>query len=529
MSAADTAIRLRWAGLCLAALSCGAALAQSPCRVLTPTLQQSYQGECLNGLAHGQGAAQGSDRYQGQFQQGQPHGQGVYQFQDGRRFEGQFIAGRISGTARFYYANGDLLEGEFRDNKLSGVGRLQRVGQAPMSVSLAADGRLQAATGGGNPSPVTPASPTPGVVAGGAWQATLDFQDLFPSYLFATATRAQPKAAASRSVADTARSRGPFIPPLEPPAGPAKSRHISAHANVTYLGDAWGLVGVRYTAQQPGQRVRLRIEAEELTEPTETEFELGAPGEYALYPKLRYRYERLKENQQPRPVHLRWQLWVNGQSLGVQERTAQLRAIQDAPFRLDGVRGREIMGWVFAAFVTEEAPWIDAFLKEAFATYRSGPIGYQGDAKDVDWQVSVIYEALKKRGVKYSSITAKAGSVDHVGSQTVRMPSQSIRVSQANCVDGTVLVASILRRIGIESYIVIGPGHAMVGYLRAPEPILKNFMVLETVLIGQEPFEKAIAAGQAQFAEWRELKNDPRFQIISVSDERKNGVMPIPL
>lgn len=546
MPAANPLVRLWWAWPCAAALSGQSALAQSTCRVLTPTLQATYQGECQQGLAHGQGSAQGSDRYQGQFQAGQPHGLGSYLFADGRRFDGQFVAGRVSGPARFQYANGDVLEGEFRDNRLSGYGRLQRAGQAAaVLVQLSADGRLQAvdgavaATAAQPPAPAPAQPPQAAIAQAGVWEAQLDFQDLFPSYLFATATRRQPEAPkaaapgarAGLASASPALSRGDFIPPLRTAGDAAQGRYIGTHANVSYLGDAWGLVGIRYRAGTAGQRVRLRVEADQILEPTETEFELGAAGDYALYPKLRYRYERLKEVQQPRPVHLRWQVWINGQPAGQQERTVQLRSLQDAPFYVKGPRGPEIMGWVFAAYVTEDAPWIDGFLKEAFASYRSGSFGYQGGPEGVDDQVAIVYEALQKRGFKYSDITGNSSEIGHIASQTVRLPSQAMKTAQANCVDGTVLMASILRRIGIDSYIVLGPGHAMLAYLRKPEAKVENLVVVETTALGQHPFAKAVAAGNAKFLKWQKEvpDTDPRFQIVNISTQRRQGVMPIPL
>jgi hypothetical protein len=514
-----------------------AAAQQGSCRVVTPTLQQSYQGECLYGLAHGQGVAQGTDRYQGQFKEGQPHGQGQYSFADGRRFEGEFVAGRVSGRARFFYSNGDVLEGEFRDNRLSGAGRMQQAGQGQwVGVQLTADGRLQRVETAGlapAPSPGTSpgTSPTPGAVAVQAqWEAKLDFQDVFPSYVFATARRtdASPGAAARGSVAN---SRGTFLTPYKSADG-ASSRHALMHAQASYLGDPWGMIGISYTAKRAGERIRLRVEADDIMEPTDAEYQLPQPGRYAIYPKLRYRYDRLKDVQQARPINLRWQLYVDGQFAGQQDRTTTLRALQDAPGYIRGERGEEVMGWVFASFVTEEAPWIDAFLQEAFQGRKVGAIGYQGSEDDVISQVEAVYEALRKRGVRYSSITATAGDVKHLGifSQTVRLPSQSLRTAQANCVDGTVLMASVLRRIGIESLIVLGPGHAMMGFLTGKDPKEASLMVIETTMLGDAPFIKAAESGIKTFREWKKLpESDPRFQVIRVSEQRRLGVMPIPL
>ncbi|MFZ8431498.1 hypothetical protein ACO1MU_14375, partial [Staphylococcus aureus] len=53
---------------------------------------------------------------------------------------------------------------------------------------------------------------------------------------------------------------------------------------------------------------------------------------------------------------------------------------------------------------------------------------------------------------------------DGVSSQHVRFIDDSVRVRQANCIDGTVLFASILRKIGIDPLIVLVPGHAFLGF-----------------------------------------------------------------
>ncbi len=533
MSAANTLVRLWGAWACLTALSAPAFAQQGPCRVVTPTLQQSYQGDCLYGMAHGQGLAQGTDRYQGQFKEGQPHGNGVYAFGDGRRFEGEFVGGKVNGRARFHYTNGEVLEGEFRENRLFGMGRMQRAG-VWVSVQLTSDGRLQALdappapTQAGHSDPLTPspAGANPAATVQAQWEAQLDFQDIFPAYLFATATRKQPE--------NKPQSRGVTLPPVpaSASAASAQSRHVSMHnSSVQYLGDAWGLVGVRYRSKTPNERVRVVVTMDEYAEPTEAEFQLGAVGDYALYPKLRYRYDRLREVAQSRPMNVRWQLFVNGQYAGHREHTAQMRALQDAPWLLRGVRGDEDMSWVFAAFVTEEAPWIDEFLRQAFADAPLGPIGYQGKPDLVDAQVKTVYNHLQKMGVKYSSITTTAGTSARLASQTVRLPSQSVRATQANCVDGAVLFASILRRMGLNTFLLVGPGHALMGYTASPDPNKPSIRVIETTTVGVAPFEVSLKKGEQKFEEWLRLKEagNREVQILPIGALRQQGVMPIPL
>jgi hypothetical protein len=78
-------------------------------------------------------------------------------------------------------------------------------------------------------------------------------------------------------------------------------------------------------------------------------------------------------------------------------------------------------------------------------------------------QVFAVWNILQRRGIKYSDISATTPS-KFVVSQTVRFLDQSIEATQANCVDGSVLMASILREIGINSYLLMVPGHCFLAF-----------------------------------------------------------------
>ena len=122
--------------------------------------------------------------------------------------------------------------------------------------------------------------------------------------------------------------------------------------------------------------------------------------------------------------------------------------------------------------------------------------GYQGGQQGVEMQVFAIWNVLQRRHMHYSSTaTASAESPwgwvsakipdGRVVSQTVRFLDQSINSQQANCIDGAVLFASVLYKIGIDPLLVILPGHAFVGYYVDAEHLHPQF--LETTLVGQGP------------------------------------------
>ncbi|MFM7132915.1 MAG: hypothetical protein ACKO0W_01210, partial [Planctomycetota bacterium] len=71
--------------------------------------------------------------------------------------------------------------------------------------------------------------------------------------------------------------------------------------------------------------------------------------------------------------------------------------------------------------------------------------------------LALVWQDLVRRGLRYQNLTAADGLA-----QRCRLVHESIASGNANCVDGTVLLASFMQAVGIESYIVLMPGHAML-------------------------------------------------------------------
>lgn len=113
----------------------------------TPAIEADWQGDCLNGLAHGIGtltrtsqadaddeesyAYEGNwkngkldgkglftssegDRYEGQFKEGRKDGQGTYHWATGARYEGEWKAGEMHGQGKYLWSSGNYYEGEFK-------------------------------------------------------------------------------------------------------------------------------------------------------------------------------------------------------------------------------------------------------------------------------------------------------------------------------------------------------------------------------------------------------------------------------
>ena len=170
--------------------------------------------------------------------------------------------------------------------------------------------------------------------------------------------------------------------------------------------------------------------------------------------------------------------------MGQRVRTFSVRSINECllGYVTNGTKFHDT-GIFFAAYVNEENPMIDKLLREALDTRIVNRfLGYQGGAEVVDRQVYALWNVLQKRKFRYSSVSNTSLSSNVVFSQRVRTFDDALESSQINCVDGSVLFASLLRAINIEPILVRTPGHMFVGYYTDSSHKDMNF--LETTMIG---------------------------------------------
>ena len=208
-------------------------------------------------------------------------------------------------------------------------------------------------------------------------------------------------------------------------------------------------------------------------------------GSYGVYPKINYKYDFMRSRTQPGPVNLVFVLSVNGRKVGQKTQTVSMRSISECPFYMADEENEmeEDLGYMFAAYVNEDDPRIDVFLKEALKTgIVSSFAGYQGTEAEVIGQIAAIWATMGHRGIQYSSITNTSSSSQSVFSQRVRSLGDVLKNNQANCVDGSVFMCSVLKAIDLHSFLVKVPGHCYMGvYLDEQK---KKPYFIETTTIG---------------------------------------------
>ncbi len=323
------------------------------------------------------------------------------------------------------------------------------------------------------------------------------------------------------------------------------------------LGNPYGVIGVVVKSPASNTPVTVTVECNEIME--RTTFHGVMPTRdrlYKIYPRIRYRYGLLTRNKQSTPVAITFTVRMAHNRSEEYTETAILRSVNDCIFATKEDNDKiGDLSFMFAAYVNEQHPFVDQVLREAL---DEGVVeSFSGYGRDdpayVGRQVFAIWNALSKRDVRYSSITTSAATDHFVYSQHVRLIDESINNRQANCLDGTVLLASLLRKIEIEPVIISLPSHVFLAFYADKERT--NLVGLETTAIGHQidpddqdisemkgivdekwmktnawrTFCQAVASGTARLEEDKDKfnKDDVEYQMISIEKARDDGILPI--
>ena len=180
----------------------------------------------------------------------------------------------------------------------------------------------------------------------------------------------------------------------------------------------------------------------------------------------------------------------------------------------------------FAAFVNEDHPWINTLLQEAISSGGSHAFtGYQGGPQATLQQVQAVWDALAARGLSYVNVATDSGTSPLVSTQYVRFIDQSVHDQGANCVDASVLFASILRRIGLRPVLLFRPGHCFTGFYDAAEG--GRVVAFETTLLGSAPFSAAAAEGAKELQTTLPFLGSAQYSIVDIALCRQQGINPI--
>lgn len=207
--------------------------------------------------------------------------------------------------------------------------------------------------------------------------------------------------------------------------------------------------------------------------------------------------------------------------------------------------GTTVMPQSLASFVTPNHPAVNRIVVEAAKilkemTGSSTLAEYQtGNSTDVMLQIAAVYAALHNESIVYRALPA---SFEKVG-QRVTLPEQVLSAKLGNCIELTLLFASVLEAIGINPAVVIQSGHAFLGvwivndccqysvcddvsYIEKKcSQGISEMIVLETTKITDEKtsFKEALEIANVTLADIDKFE-----MMIDIHRCRLEGIRPLP-
>ncbi len=249
----------------------------------------------------------------------------------------------------------------------------------------------------------------------------------------------------------------------------------------------------------------------------------------SLSPELPWNFDLLRRASQLSPQAFVATLSVDGKPAAEATLVCTLHSVNEAVSRIFlPATGQWLDTSVcFATFVNEDHPWINALLQEAVASGAERSFtGYQGGPQAALQQAQAVWDALAARGLSYVNVATDSGTSALVSTQYVRFLDQSVHDQGANCVDASVLFASVLRRIGLRPVLLFRPGHCFTGFYDAAEG--GRIVAFETTYLGAAPFAAAAAEGAKELQATQPLLGSPQYSIVDIALCRQQGISPIP-
>lgn len=176
---------------------------------------------------------------------------------------------------------------------------------------------------------------------------------------------------------------------------------------------------------------------------------------------------------------------------------------------------------LLAAFVTKLDDPVKAFA--GLVSQFAGGVAAASSDDDAYRFCKALYELEVANGISYQ--TPSGFLVNYVpAGQDIKYPRDVLRDKAGTCVDLAILYASVCEAVGLDSYIVLIPGHAF------PVIVLPSGALLPVestgvggAALGQSaPFEKAVEIGEKNL---RELKLGQYF-IVRVKELQSMGIIP---
>jgi len=126
--------------------------------------------------------------------------------------------------------------------------------------------------------------------------------------------------------------------------------------------------------------------------------------------------------------------------------------------------------------------------------------------------IQALWNELKSLGFKYDDAPISIGNSQRASYQPINPPEVTINKRSGNCLELSILFASVLENLNLEPLIVLIEQHAFLGW-----EFQGNLYFLETTLIDSGKFDEAKTEGMTEY------KQDGWKKSLKISQLRKDG------
>jgi hypothetical protein len=203
---------------------------------------------------------------------------------------------------------------------------------------------------------------------------------------------------------------------------------------------------------------------------------------------------------------------------------------RDFPWTIKGFTQEEDWNLV-VAMVTPTDPGVEALIRAGANYDPNGAMTSNYDSVNDEsgsvWQRLADIWAAEENDYSLTYI-GTTDSFASGSSQRIRLPAEVLDQASGNCIELTLLYASVVEALGMQPAIIFVPGHAYVAVRVDAEN--DNYYFIETTMIGQATFQQAAstAVGEWQKAQPHVANGDPNYGWVDVATARDNGILPIP-
>jgi TolB-like protein len=260
------------------------------------------------------------------------------------------------------------------------------------------------------------------------------------------------------------------------------------------------------------QRLLLSAEITGITQAAKETVEIdpGQEGVFSLYPPIIPGKLREITTARTNPLSVQAVL-PDGAIVFEETRSTNLLPYDSLVFQQSFIRSNKDLLTTVAAWASPNLPEASTILGEAARRTSKGSLtGYQAtgflsgkedetNAQQHVWtreQVQAIYDSLKDKDLRY---VEQSTQFPDANLQRVLLPQDALKQKGANCIDGSLLFASLMLRAGLNPIIIIVPGHAFVGWETWESS--GEYEYMETTKLGYSDFASALQEGKKQAQE----------------------------